>query len=498
MPKRFEDLIAKLHVGVVVQGPSTELLLCNQAALDLLGLDEEQYRGRSSYDPEWNIIREDGTDFHADQRPMARVLATGQRVSNVVMGVYRPRTRDRVWVLVHADPELDADGKIVQIVATLVDITERKRLEASLLEARKLESIGRLAGGVAHDFNNLLSIITTATSLALTSPAGTSTNEELTMALDAAGRAADLTRQLLTFARQRPAMPAVLNPADVIVSVAALLGRVLGAHIEFLTRCAADTWSTRIDPSEMEQVLVNLTANARDAMPRGGSFRLETANVAIPPGHDGMPPGDYVRIIARDSGEGMSAETIDRIFEPFFTTKEQGRGTGLGLATVHGIVTNAGGHIRAESTIARGTTFTIHLPRAASVESVVAPPVVEMPRGHETVLLVEDESALRQLCARTLQGLGYTVLAAADGEAAVALEASYSKPIDLLFTDLLMPRMHGTDLAKRLVTRRAGLKVLFTSGLANAKSDELRRWPLLDKPYTPPALAAAVRRALDT
>jgi signal transduction histidine kinase len=227
------------------------VLLCDPAALELLGLDESQ-PGKTSYDADWNIIREDGTAFEAESRPMARVLATGGGVRNVVMGVYRPKTKDRAWLLVNAEPERDAEGRIVQIVATLIDITDRKRLESSLLEARKLESIGRLAGGIAHDFNNLLAVITTATSLAIDRlPPGSPAREELEVSLDAARRAAALTRQLLVFARKSPASPGVADVKALVDGMTTLLAHVVGSHIALQVDCAS-TWSTRLAPVESE------------------------------------------------------------------------------------------------------------------------------------------------------------------------------------------------------------------------------------------------------
>jgi PAS domain S-box-containing protein len=503
MSERFYDLINKLHVGVVVQGPSTEVMVCNPASLELLGLDEDQYRGKTSYDPEWNIIREDGTPFPAEDRPMARVIASGRGVSNVVMGVYRPRTKDRVWLMVHAEPETDASGRIVQIVATLFDISERRRLEASLLEARKLESIGRLAGGIAHDFNNLLAVITAATSLAMESaPEDGELREELAMTLDAASRAASLTRQLLTFARRQPIKPAVVNPREVVLTSAPLLTRVLGSHIDLTLSCATDTWSALIDPSEIEQVLVNLAANARDAMPSGGTVRLTTDNFVQTDVGAMVPPGEYTRLTVADSGDGMSRDTIERIFEPFFTTKDRTGGTGLGLATVHGIVVNSGGYIAVASEPAQGTTFTIYLPRAFPRPQLadVAVHSVPAPRrgGGETVMVVEDERVLRVLSERILRSLGYRVLVASNGEEALALAQAHVGEIDLLFTDLIMPRMQGVVLATALRALRPSLRVLITSGYADAARTTLHAFSLLEKPYTPDVLAVRIRDVLDS
>ncbi len=497
MPDRFSALIQALRVGVVVQGPSTEVRLCNPAALEMLGLDEDQYRGRTSYDPDWNIVREDGTPFEAAQRPMSQVLATGKPVHNVVMGVFRPRRGDRAWILVNVDPEFDADGRIVELVATLIDITERKRLEGALVEARKLESIGRLAGGIAHDFNNLLTVITTATSLAMRrlGPDDRS-RADLAVTLEAADRAAALTRQLLTFARRRELASDASDVAGVIAGMASLLERVVGAHVALALAAAPDTGAARIAQVELEQVVVNLAANARDAMPSGGTLRITSDRVHIAHAGAPVPPGDYVRITVSDDGEGMDPATRERIFEPFFTTKDLGRGTGLGLATVHGVIHQHGGHVAVDSAPGVGTTFVIHLPATAPVE---APPAVEVAvvRGGETILVAEDEDALRKLVSAILADLGYVVLTACDGADALRVAEAHVGPIHLLFTDYAMPRMNGLRLAIALRALRPELRVLVTSGFADESRVVRDTWQVLDKPYTPETLAVCVRAILD-
>jgi PAS domain S-box-containing protein len=492
MPDRFAELIRGLRVGVVVQGPSTEVLVCNPAALELLGLDESQYAGRTSYDPEWNIVREDGTVFDAAARPMARVLASGQAVRNVVMGVFRPRTRDRVWLLVNAEPELDEAGHIKQVVATLIDITERKRLESSLLEARKLESIGRLAGGVAHDFNNLLTVIIGSTSLAAGQlPAGSPIAAELAVALEAATRAGELTRQLLMFARKRAGTAKVVDVRRVLDEAAPLLRRVLGSAVILRLTCVGEV-SIRIDPVELEQVLMNLAANARDAMPSGGTFSIRAENVLGPEEDHRL-----VRLRVADDGAGMDAETRDRAFDPFFTTKDLGKGTGLGLATVHGVVVQHGGQISIESEPGRGTTFVIDFPAQRAQVPAAARPLSTESRGSETILLAEDEAGLRRLAKHILSALGYRVITATDGRDALAVAAAHQGEIHLLLTDMRMPNVNGGELARQLRAVRPGLRVLISSGFAADAGGGADDWPLLDKPYTPVQLAERVRQVLD-
>ncbi len=498
MAERFFELIRTLHVGVVVQGPSTEVLVCNPASLMLLGLDEDQYRGKTSYDPDWNIIREDGSVFLAQERPLARVLATGKAVRSVVMGVFRPKTKDRVWLQVDAEPELDEQGRIVQVVSTLTDITERRRLESSLMEARKLESIGRLAGGIAHDFNNLLTVITGATTMALDSlPATDPACADLNAALDAAQRGAALTRQLLTFARRRATAPTLLNIGAAVSSLMPLLSRLLGPGVSLAMNCYPDTWSARIDPVEFEQLVVNLSANARDAMPSGGVINIETSNFEHASDAPGLPRGAYVCLRVSDSGMGMEPGILERLFEPFFTTKGAGRGTGLGLAIVHGIVVQNYGHIHVESELNKGATFRVYLPRAMDESGLGLPHSIPVLGGQETILFAEDEGELLSLSKRYLERLGYKVLAARDGDEALAMVSECEAPVDLLLTDLTMPRMNGDSLALRLRARWPNLPVLITSGFANNGTFARDEWAVLDKPYTLAVLGARLREMLN-
>lgn len=497
MSDRFYELIRHLHVGVVVQGPSTEVLVCNPASLELLGLEEDQYRGKTSYDPDWNIIREDGTPFEASQRPMASVLATGKAVRNVVMGVYRPKRKDRVWLLVNAQPTLDDAGCIVEVVATLIDLTERKHLETSLVEARKLESIGRLAGGIAHDFNNLLNVITAATSLAMKMlPPEASARAELEVSLDAAQRATSLTRQLLTFARRREFSTATCDVASVLSDLQPLLSRVAGNHIHLDMSVPPSAGSTRMDSVELEQILVNLTANARDAMPSGGTLRISAEHVVLE-GDGEVAAGDYVRIVVSDTGEGMDAATRERIFEPFFTTKDLGRGTGLGLATVHGVIRQHGGVISVDSAKGRGTQFVMLLQRTAPLPAPEQSHNPVAARAGETILLVEDEEALRKLAGRVLEDLGYIVLTARNGTEALRVAAEHTGPIHLLFTDYTMPEMNGVLLATQMRTKYPTMRILITSGFAEEERVPRHLWRVLDKPYRLDHLEARVRATLD-
>lgn len=395
------------------------------------------------------------------------------------------------------------------MVGTGEDRTERKRLEEQLLQARKLESIGRLAGGVAHDFNNILTaIFGYAELLEEEIPAEGDLARYVHNIQTAAGRAAGLTSQLLAFARRQIIAPKVVDLNSLILPLDAMLQRLIGEHIELVMQTHHDLHLVSIDPNQFEQIVVNLIVNARDAMPdSGGKIMVETDNVTLDAEyshrHEGVVPGEYVMLAVSDTGSGMDDAVRLKIFEPFFTTKEQGRGTGLGLATVYGIVKQAGGHIWLYSEVDKGTSFKIYLPRAFEpVEAVVTTRRSPAPtRGTETLLVVEDEIAVRTLTTSALRGLGYHVLEASDGAAAVWTASQYAGDIDLLITDVVMPKMNGKDLAERLIAARPALKVLYVSGYTEntiVQHGILKPGiAFLPKPFALSDLSLKVREVLD-
>ena len=395
------------------------------------------------------------------------------------------------------------------------DISERKRAEAArvlleneLRQAQKMEAIGQLAGGIAHDFSNLLTVISGYTEILLSrpadeQPAGT---REILEIKKAAHRAARLIRQLLAFSRQQVIEPRALDLTDIVRETQTMFAPLIGENIEFETDLAEDLGSVTADPGQIEQVIMNLVVNARDAMPDGGTLRVTTANVTLAEdaaerGSD-TPPGDYVVLAVTDSGHGMDAETAGRIFEPFFTTKARGAGTGLGLATVYGIAKQFGGDIEVESEPGVGTTFRLYFPRvSAAPEPFVAQPVDDgRPlKGTETVLLVEDEEALRSIGKEILEAYGYTVILAGDGLEALEVAHNGAEPIQLLMTDILMPKMGGIELAEQLSALHSDLKILYTSGY-NDSGTGLRRVAgsrYLQKPYAMQHLARTLRELLD-
>jgi two-component system, cell cycle sensor histidine kinase and response regulator CckA len=409
---------------------------------------------------------------------------------------------------VRAGP-LHRDGRISEMILLAIDVTGLKAAQEQLRQAAKMEAVHRVAGGVAHDFNNLLTAILGYAELAL---GRLGPEESVRRHIDGivrtATRASDLTRQLLAFSRKQVLSPRVINLNDVMAASEGLFRRLLGEDIRLVTRLGSGLGATRVDRAQVEQILMNLVVNARDAMPEGGALVIETRNVQLDEawaaGHPGSSAGPHVMLSVNDSGVGMDADTQLHIWEPFFTTKELGRGTGLGLATVYGIVKQSGGYITVESTVGKGSTFRIFLPRveekaprAEAVASASAPA-----RGRETILLVEDEDVVRELAREALQEGGYNVLEARHpGEALLVAERQGEDGLDLLLTDVVMPHMSGPQLAQRLREHQPDLRVLFISGYADDAT--LRHGVqrnevfFLQKPFTPEVLARRVRETLD-
>ena len=385
------------------------------------------------------------------------------------------------------------------------DVSDRKRLEEQFRQSQKMEAVGRLAGGVAHDFNNLLTVINGYSGLVLAGlPADDPNREPVAEIQRAGGRAAKLTRQLLAFSRSQLLQPDVVCPNELLGELHKLLRRLIGADVDLTLSLDPAAGCARVDPGQFEQAVINLAVNARDAMPDGGRLTVETRGVELAaPSHPDVRPGRYVRVAVSDTGHGMDAATMARIFEPFFTTKEQGKGTGLGLAMVYGFVKQSGGHVEVDSEVGRGTTFRVYLPHieatAEPSESPARPPPAA--GGTETVLLVEDEESVRELVRTILRSGGYTVLEAQDGQEGLDVARRHAGVIDLLVTDLVMPRLSGRRLAEQLTAARPGVRVLFLSGYAEDEA-----WPpvargsdvaFLQKPFTPAGLARKVREVLD-
>jgi PAS domain S-box-containing protein len=408
----------------------------------------------------------------------------------------------------HSEPLRGADGKVVGTISMALDVTDRRQLEAQLRQSQKMEAVGRLAGGIAHDFNNLLMVIQGYTELLITrlSPEEP-LRKHAEQIHEATDRAAGLTRQLLAFSRKQLLAPKVLDLREIVSDMEKMLRRLIGEDIELETSAPEDLWPIKADRSQIEQVILNLAVNARDAMPRGGKLTIETANAELDQAysrqHPMVAPGNYVMLAVTDTGVGMNLETQAHAFEPFFTTKEKGKGTGLGLATVYGIVKQSGGYVWLYSEPGEGTSFKIYLPRVVENVSARDPQHgKEAPRrGSETILLVEDEKGVRELARDYLESTGYTVLVAEEGEAALRIAKTHGKKIHLLLTDVVMPGMSGRELAQQVQVLLPGTPIIYMSGYTDQaivhhgilESDAI----LLQKPFTLNTLTRKLRQAIE-
>ena len=408
-------------------------------------------------------------------------------------------------------PVRDPSGQVVNYVAVKRDVTDVRRMEEQLRQSQKMEAVGRLAGGVAHDFNNLLTAISGYSDLLLHRlPDYSTLRRDVEEIRKAGDRAAALTRQLLAFSRRQVLQPKVLDLNTVVAKMEPMLRRLIGEKIELSTVLSPSLSRVKADPGQIEQVIVNLAVNARDAMPDGGRITVETADAELSPSyaavHSEVRPGPHVLLSVTDTGHGMSDETQAHLFEPFFTTKEKGKGTGLGLATVYGIVQQSGGHIRVNSAADRGSTFLMYLPKVETPEDGAQGADRSLPPhpspGTETVLLAEDEEAVRRLAREILSGNGYKVLEAGSGYEALLLSEAHRGEIHLLLTDVSMPKMSGRELTERIRPLRPDLRVLYMSGYTD---DAILRdsileeeIPYLQKPFSPEGLARKVREVLDS
>ncbi len=441
-------------------------------------------------------------------RELWKTILEGNVYRNILLN--RKKNGELYYVEESISPIRDAQGQVTHFISNGRDLTDRLRLEAQLLQAQKMDAIGRLAGGVAHDFNNLLTIITSYSELALDGvTCGTSLEAKIQEILSAARRAADLTRQLLAFSRKQPQALRVVELNQVVEGITKTLRRLIGEDIELTFSPGPDLGRVRVDPVQIEQVLMNLAANSRDAMPEGGKFTIETANAHLDAAcgqrkHAMVPPGDYVLVTVTDTGAGIPADQLSHIFEPFYTTKPSGKGTGLGLATVYGIVKQNRGFIWVYSEPDMGTVFRVYLPQVAERHHAREPHaagLVTALAGSETLLLVEDEDAVRHASAEFLARCGYTVMEAKDGLDALSVVKNYGAKIHLVVSDVVMPHMSGGHLASELKTLRPETQVLFVSGYAGKTVVDHRVVDIernfLQKPYTLKQLSGKIREILE-
>jgi PAS domain S-box-containing protein len=504
--ERLEAIVDASPLPIVVAGVQGEVLNWNRAAEQVFGWTAEETMGRRLV-----CVPEDRQAEYDAFR--AEVLGGRPFLERETVRVRKDGTR--IDVSISTAPIHDAKGQAIGSVAMYVDISGRKRAEEALRhsqeqlrQAQKMEAVGRLAGGIAHDFNNLLSAILSYSEMVMGDlPETHPSREDLEQIRQAGSRAAELTHQLLAFSRRQLLQLRTLNLNTVVASVDRMLRRVIGEDIVLQTVLAAGLGPTRGDPGQLEQVLMNLAVNARDAMPAGGTLTITTADLEVRDPRTApwpeLAPGRYVTLAVRDTGAGMTRDVQERIFEPFFTTKPAGHGTGLGLSTVYGIVVQSGGQVFVRSAPGAGSTFTICLP-AHTTDAEPTPVAVPSPPvlgGAETVLLVEDEQLVRQLTHEILHRNGYRVLEAADGLEALALLRNHPGHIDLLLTDVVMPRMSGHELVELARPLRPRMRVLYVSGYSEeaiARQGQLTEGiELLAKPFTPGILTAKIRQLLD-
>jgi PAS domain S-box-containing protein len=498
--ERYRTLVEGVRDIIFALSPEGTIASLNPAFETITGWRREEWVGQ----PFERLV-------HPEDLPLALEL-----LGRVVRGELRPASQFRVRTAkgdyrvgeFSATPQL-REGRLVGILGIGRDVTERVQLEQQLRQAQKMEAVGRLAGGIAHDFNNILTAITGYADLLLEDLGATDPRRQDADEIHkAADRAAGLTRQLLAFSRQQVLQPTVIEVNKLVGDLEKMLRRLLGEDVELTTRLAPTTGRVKADPGQLEQVIMNLAVNARDAMPTGGKLTLETGNMDLDESYatDHYPAraGPFVMLAVSDTGIGMSEETQAHMFEPFFTTKEKGKGTGLGLATVYGIIKQSGGFVWVYSELGHGTTFKLYLPRVQELAERASEPAqapARPARGTETVLVVEDEAPVRSIARQVLERHGYTVLEAPSAEAALDLVTRYSGTIHLLLTDVVMPGLNGRELATKLASLRPDARVIFMSGYTD---DAVTRHGVLEpgsayvqKPFTPDAIARRVREVLD-
>ena len=495
----LDQLIEGLTDAVVVADERGEILLVNAKTEELFGFARDELVGR----PVEMLLPEQLRDAHLGHRadymrePRSRSMGSGLSLTA------RRRDGSDVPVEIGLSAVETDDGMLV--VAVITDITQRRRLEETLVQTEKLEAIGRLAGGIAHDFNNLLTAIMGYSGFLIRElDEGSRTRRDALEIRTAAQRAAVLTRQLLVFSHTEVVEPQVIDLNVRIGDLERLHAGLIGEDITLVSRLEPGLWPVMIDPGQFERVVTNLVVNARDAMPAGGELTIETKNVHLDDGWVEVPEGDFVLMTVEDSGTGMDEETFRHAFEPFFTTKESEQGTGLGLPTVHGIVAHAGGALRLYSELGLGTTVKVYFSRAheplTATEKRTLEPIDSI-RGSGTVLLVEDEEAVRVLVSRMLESLGYGVFVAADAAEAVELFDRHPDDISVLLTDMVIPQADGRELAERLTSAKPGLSVLYMSGYTKdglvRRRDLAPHFAFIEKPFTLVELGRALKGLLN-
>jgi two-component system cell cycle sensor histidine kinase/response regulator CckA len=488
---RFDDVFDRSTDVIIVHDRRGRVSTINRAGQHATGYSREDVRG---LDPNW-IFSNDYLDT------INRMLAEGaEALPQAFRSEFSPRRGNRVPVDVHARV-LVGDGQVVGVMAIARDLSERERLENELRQAQKMVAVGRLATGIAHDFNNLITVlIGYSDELIEEAPDGSPAHTAAVAVRRAAERASGLTQQLLSFSRRQTLVSHTVDLNRIITHMEDMLRRLLGPEIRLDIRLQPTLAAINADESQISQVVMNLVVNARDAMPKGGTLTIETTNIELGEEHLEVIPGPHILLTVADTGFGMTADVRDRLFEPFFTTKERGHGTGLGLSMVHGIVRQCSGHIVVDSKPGSGTRFLVYFPQqreasAPAVPTAIAHHSVSV-RGEGVILLAEDDPSVRRLVVTELTRRGFTVIEAADGRAALEIFQREKDAIDVLVTDVVMPRLNGADLAKEVERIRPGLKILFISGhpeRAGSGLDPAGITNLLMKPFTADTLAARIK-----
>ncbi len=510
---RYRGVLNSLDSGVVVHAADTSIVLANPRACEILGLTLGQMEGKEAIDPQWQFTREDDTTLPLEEYPVMKVLSRGTDLRTMVVGVYRPQHKDKVWVLVNGHPMYNDEGVVEQAIISFTDITRQKvaeeqkhRLQAQLLQAQKMEAIGTLAGGVAHDFNNIITVIKSNVEIALEDEGGDL--EAMDEIKEAAQRAGELTRQLLLYSQKQPMNLEPLSLNEVVLVFSSMIRRIIGEDVALHSEFGANLWGIKADRGNLEQVLMNLAVNARDAMADGGDLFVCTSNLTLDEAdaalHAEGAPGEYVLLEMRDTGEGIPEDVLERVFEPFYTTKKAGRGTGLGLSVVYGIVQEHGGWIEVTSAEGEGATFRIFIPRTRKKSAAPARVKQLTPENlglGERILLVEDDPPVLATMTRILDRHGYQVTVATTVAEAEALFAGADEPIDLLLSDVILPDGSGLDMAVKLAGENPELKVLVASGYPGDRFgyEELKKQglPFIQKPFELGALVGMVRQILD-
>jgi two-component system, cell cycle sensor histidine kinase and response regulator CckA len=499
--ERFRTIFDGSPIGMAVISTDGNIVASNSACRQMLNLAEEDLIGVAIFD-ELTHPDDRKTDAQGFQQLTRGEIEYDRREKRYIL-----RDGRRVFADLHLYLVRDKNGAARYIIGIAVDITERKSLETQLRQAQRMETIGRLAGGVAHDFNNLLMVIKGYCELLLDQGGIGDGLPQLERISKATDQAASLTQQLLAFSRKQVMQPRVFNLNTLVWNAEKMLSRLISENVEMVTVTAKNLGATRADPGQIEQVILNLVINARDAMPKGGTITLETANIELDDSyaqaHLGAVPGSYVMLSVTDNGLGMDEETQAHIFEPFFTTKELGKGTGLGLSMVYGIVKQSGGYIWVHSATGKGSSFRVYLPRVFEHEPEHAPsfPASQKTAGKETILLVEDDPLVRGLALEILKSRGYSVLVAERPDAAIEICRQHAGKIDLVLTDVIMPGMNGKEMVDEIVAMRPEVGVLFMSGYADAvvlrNGNTGKGTAFLQKPFSPTVLGRKVREMLD-